>query len=114
MTDTIKSSALALITIINDILDFSKIEAGDFALDKVHLILAYCKIHLLCDLIGVAYHEIGKMKIESVPFNVRLATEDVLDCVSFLAEERGVELVCDVAGPHVVSRCGLFGFDKCF
>ena len=41
----------------------------------------------------------GKIKIESVPFNVRLATEEVLDCVSFLAEERGVELVCDVAGP---------------
>ena len=39
------------------------------------------------------------MTIESAPMNVRRATEEVLDCLAATAEERGVELVCDVAGP---------------
>ena len=39
------------------------------------------------------------MPIESVPFNVRGTTEEVLDCVAAKAEEKGIELVCDVAGP---------------
>ena len=36
-TDTIRSSADALLTIINDILDFSKIEAGKLILEKIDL-----------------------------------------------------------------------------
>ena len=39
------------------------------------------------------------MTIERVSFNVRRITEEVLDCVAPKADERGVELVCDVAGP---------------
>ena len=74
--------------------DFSKIEAGNISVAIARTLLLYYNV--CCD--GV-----GKMTIERVPFNVRLATEDVLDCVSFLAEERGVELVCDVSGPLLSS-----------
>jgi PAS domain S-box-containing protein len=70
-TETIRTSADALMAIINDILDFSKIEAG-------------------------------KLDLEELNFDLRHTLEDTSDILGLRAQQKGLELICQV-DPQVPS-----------
>jgi PAS domain S-box-containing protein len=70
-TETIRTSADALMAIINDILDFSKIEAG-------------------------------KLDLEELNFDLRHTLEDTCDILALRAQQKGLELICQV-DPQVPS-----------
>ena len=66
---------------INDILDFSKIEAG-------------------------------KLELETIDFNLaRIDLEETLKTLALRADEKGLELLCDISPPmcrnRVIGRCRL-------
>ncbi|MGH7786156.1 MAG: histidine kinase dimerization/phospho-acceptor domain-containing protein, partial [Candidatus Binatia bacterium] len=68
-----------------------------------------CGEHLLAvinDILDFSRIEAGRMRIESVDFNLRAVIGDVTDVLAAGAHERGVALVCDVPAELAGPLCG--------
>lgn len=57
---------------------------------------AYSLLNIINDILDFSKIEAGKLLIDEVPFNLAELVEDTVDLVSIKAEEKGLELVCDI------------------
>src|ERR1700678_250625 len=49
------------------------------------------------DILDYSKIEAGKVELEAIPFNLRDCAEDALKTFAFRADEKGLELLCDIA-----------------
>jgi signal transduction histidine kinase/CheY-like chemotaxis protein len=57
---------------------------------------AYSLLNIINDILDFSKIEAGKLLIDEVPFNLTELVEDTVDLISIKAEEKGLELVCDI------------------
>ncbi|HEY9196702.1 MAG TPA: response regulator, partial [Mucilaginibacter sp.] len=57
---------------------------------------AYSLLNIINDILDFSKIEAGKLLIDEVPFNLAELVEDTVDLISIKAEEKGLELVCDI------------------
>ncbi|HUP13172.1 MAG TPA: response regulator, partial [Niastella sp.] len=57
---------------------------------------AYSLLNIINDILDFSKLEAGKLLIDEVPFNQGELVEDTVDLISIKAEEKGLELVCDI------------------
>ncbi len=51
---------------------------------------------IINDILDFSKMEVGKLELESVPFNIRDVLEDVVDTLAERAHSKGLELMCDI------------------
>jgi two-component system, sensor histidine kinase and response regulator len=52
---------------------------------------------IINDILDYSKMEVGKLELESTPFNVREVVEDVIETLAERAHSKGLELICDIA-----------------
>jgi signal transduction histidine kinase/DNA-binding response OmpR family regulator len=65
---------------------------------------AYSLLTLINDILDFSKIEAGKMQLEAVDFNLRDCLEEALKPLALRADEKGIELLCDIASdvPEVI------------
>ncbi|HTY92851.1 MAG TPA: response regulator [Steroidobacteraceae bacterium] len=54
-------------------------------------------LSIINDILDYSKMEVGKLELESAPFNVRDVVEDVIETLAERAQSKGLELMCDIA-----------------
>jgi signal transduction histidine kinase/DNA-binding response OmpR family regulator len=65
------------------------LETAKFSADSLLIVIN--------DILDYSKIEAGKVELEAIPFNLRDCAEDALKTFAFRADEKGLELLCDIA-----------------